>query len=416
MSIHEDDIKVIVNKNIGGRVPPLLASPEAEKAFRFHKTIPSYKETPLVDLSSLAKELEVGGIYVKDESYRFGLNSFKALGGTYAMAKSISLQLGFSDNNLDFDYLSSAKIREQTGMMTFITATDGNHGRGVAWAAQQLGQKAVVYLPKGSAKARIDAILETGADAVVTDLNYDDTVRLAIRKSEEEGWHLVQDTAWAGYTEIPGWIMQGYTTMIYEALQQLKAEGRKIPTHIFLQAGVGSMPAAVLGYLKNIFGEASPKAIIVEPTNAACIYNSAAHKDGKRHPVKGDLQTIMSGLSCGEPNVMAWDILRDFSSAFVSCTDYIAARGMRILGHPTGHDLRIISGESGAVGAGLLSLLMGNSALARVKKSLGLNKESFVLLFNTEGNTDPANYRRIVWDGEYPLPTGREITCSLDNY
>jgi len=407
------DLKVIINPSRGFKKPSFLSRQEAETVLKFHKTIEAYQPTPLFTLNNLAERLGVECIYVKDESKRFGLNAFKALGGTYAMAKVMCRELGLSDDGMDFGYLSSREVRERTGPITFITATDGNHGRGVAWSAQQLGQKAVVYLPRGTAGARVDAILETGSEAVVTDLNYDNTVRLAMKKAEENSWHLVQDSAWEGYTEVPAWVMQGYMTMIYEALDQLKANNLGRPTHLFLQSGVGSMPAAILGYLVNDPETENIKSIIVEPHNAACIYNSAVHKDGKRHPVKGDLRTIMAGLACGEPNLIAWDILRDFSYAFVSLEDYFAARGMRMLGNPAGKDPRIISGESGAVGIGLLSLLMEKPELTPVKEQLGFDDNSIVLVLNTEGDTDPDNYLDVVWDGKYSLPFNRALTYHL---
>ncbi len=411
--IHDKDLKVLLNPGIGGDKPAFLSRTEGEQVCRFHQTVHNYAATPMESLENLAGKLGLGGLYIKDEAHRFGLNSFKALGGTYAMAKVICNELGLPEQYLDFETLASPDIREKTGVMTFVTATDGNHGRGVAWAAQQLGQKAVVYLPRGTAQPRIDAITETGAEAIVTDYYYDDTVQLAIKKAEENNWHLVQDTAWEDYTIIPSWVMQGYITMIDEALKQLNANDIEKPTHVFLQAGVGSMPAAVLGYLVNLFAENIPRAIIIEPKNADCIFNSAAQRDGKRHPVEGDLQTIMAGLACGVPNMLAWDILRDFSYAYVSCEDYMAAKGMRVLGNPAGNDRRIISGESGAVGVGLLTLLMERAELAPVKESLGFNEDSVVLIFNTEGDTDPAHYRQIVWDGKYPTPEHQKINYSL---
>ncbi len=408
------DLKVMLNSTRAGERPDFLSLREAEKVLRFHQTIDSYSATPLVTLEDLASRLGVGGIYIKDESKRFGLNAFKALGGSFAMAKVICKKLGLSDDYLDFGYLSSPEVRARVGEITFVTATDGNHGRGVAWSARKLGQRAVVYLPKDTARARVDAILETGSEAVVTDMNYDDTVRLAMQMAEEKGWMLVQDSAWEGYTGVPTWVMQGYMTMIFEVLEQLKEKELKWPTHVFLQAGVGSMPAAVLGFLINNPETESINAIIAEPHNAACIYHSAVQKDGRRHAVKGDLKTIMAGLACGEPNLIAWDILRDFSFAFVSLEDFFAARGMRILGHPTGNDPRIISGESGAVGIGLLSLLMEKSEFKPAKEQLGFDSNSRILVLNTEGDTDPDNFTGIVWDGKYPLPFERELTYHLD--
>ncbi len=408
------DLKVIINPAGKGRKPAYLSPAEAEKVLRFHQTIDSYKPTPLISLDNLADRLNVGVIYVKNEAERFGLKAFKALGGTYAMANVICRRLGLSGEHLDFGYLSSPEVSSKTGELTFVTATDGNHGLGVAWGAQQLGQRAVVYLPEGTARPRVDAVLQTGSEAIVTAMNYDDTVRLAMQKAEEKGWHLVQDSSWESYTKVPTWVMQGYMTMIYETLEQFREKGLRQPTHIFLQCGVGSMPAAVLGFLINNPETEQIKAIILEPHNAACMYHSAAQKDGKRHAVGGDLQTIMAGLACGEPGLLAWEILRDFSFAFISLEDFFASRGMRILGHPAGGDPCIISGESGAVGIGLLSLLMERPELAPVREQLAFDGTARILVLNTEGDTDPENYRDIVWDGKYPLPAGRELTYHLD--
>lgn len=396
-------IKAVLTNTAGGNsFPELLNETIVEGVRRFHSSINEYRATPLVCLDELAKTLGVSKIYVKDESHRFGLNAFKGLGGTFAIAKLLCKKLGVDINDITFEYFKAKEVKEKIKEMVFITATDGNHGRGVAWAATQLGCKSVVYMPRGAAQRRVDAIREAGAEVFVTDLNYDDAVRLATEEGERNGWYLIQDTAWDGYEEIPNWITQGYSTMADEALEQLRLDGIQRPTHIFLQAGVGSMAGAVLGYYVNRFKGDHPIAVIVEPEQADCIYNSALSGDNEPHFVTGDLDTIMAGLACGEPNPITWEILRDFASLFVSCNDYVSARGVRILANPIGKDQKIISGESGSVGIGLLSVLMERIETQEIRDSIGLNEESVVLFFNTEGDTDPENYRRIVWDGEYP--------------
>jgi diaminopropionate ammonia-lyase len=196
--------------------------------------------------------------------------------------------------------------------------------------------------------------------------------------------------------------MQGYGTLIDEAIEQIEALGQDKPTHVFLQVGVGSFAGAVQGYLASKYGGKRPVTVIVEPSTAACIYKSAKANDGKPHAVEGDLTTIMSGLACGVPNTISWEILRDYSDMYVACPDYVAARGVRILASPLKEDPQIVSGESGAVGLGLLSLLMEKEALKEMKGLLKINEESKVLLISTEGDTDPADYRRIVWDGAFP--------------
>ncbi|MBC8016129.1 MAG: diaminopropionate ammonia-lyase [Sporomusaceae bacterium] len=379
-----------------------LSPSEIEKAKAFHTSFPEYSETPLRSLNNLAKRLGVGGIYVKDESYRFGLNAFKVLGASFAIAKYLAKRLQVGIEELDFKVLCSPEIREKLGEITFVTATDGNHGRGVAWAARQLNQKSVVYMPKGSSETRLENIRAEGATASITELNYDEAVRLAADKAAEFGWVVVQDTAWEGYEEIPQWIMQGYGTIAAEAMQQLNQQGVKKPTHIFLQAGVGSFAGAIEGYFASLFGPEKPKTMIVESNLADCLYKSAIANDEQPRIVTGDMATIMAGLACGEPNRIGWEVLRDYSDAFFSCPDEVAAKGMRLLGNSLGTDSRVISGESGAVTAGLLALLLEKDDLLDAKGSLGFDKNSHILLISTEGDTDPEKYRSIVWDGEYP--------------
>ena len=222
----------------------------SKKVQTFHSTFPIYSKTPLVEFSNTAKELGLGTIYIKDESYRFGLNAFKVLGGSYAIGNYIAKKLGKEIEDVTYAELISEDARKKLGELTFVTATDGNHGRGVAWVANMLKQKSVVYMPKGSSLERLENIKAEGADASITDLNYDGAVRLADSMAKEKGWVVVQDTAWEGYEEIPMWIMQGYGTMGYEAYTQFKEK----PTHIFLQAGVGAMSGAVTAYLRNVYG------------------------------------------------------------------------------------------------------------------------------------------------------------------
>jgi len=306
-----------------------------------------------------------------------------------------------------FGRLRQNDIKEIAKDMTFVTATDGNHGRGIAWAAKELGLSATVYLPAGSAVERLENIRKLGAQAEITNLNYDDTVRYAARCEKERGWVLVQDTAWEGYEKIPTWVMQGYLTMAMEAVEQL---GDEVPTHIFLQAGVGAMAGALTAFFADYYQEKKPVIVIVEPNGADCIYQTAAAKDGQLHTVDGDMRTIMAGLCCGEPCTVGWEMLRRYADHFVSVPDYVAAKGMRILGNPAGEDTRIISGESGAVTVGFVAELMMNERLGILGDEIGLTADSKVLCFSTEGDTDRENYRKIVWDGCWPA---RHVRASL---
>ena len=375
---------------------------EAQKARNFHAGFAQYNETPLTALPNLAKALGVQTIHVKDESYRFGLNAFKVLGGSYALGRFIAQKLGETIENLPADRILSPEVREKLGELTFVTATDGNHGRGVAWTAHQLGQKSVVYMPKGSSTERLENIRAEGADASITDLNYDDAVRLADKHAQERGWVMVQDTAWEGYTDIPLWIMQGYSTMGCEIIKQLEAQGAEKPTHLFLQAGVGSMAGAMAGFFSACYGEDRPFITIVEPNRADCLFRTAKANDGKLHNVTGDMNTIMAGLACGEPCSIGWEILGSCADAFLSVPERVAADGMRILAAPARGDQPIVSGESGAAAFGAAANLLLDESLANLKEKLGLNEHSRLLFISTEGDTDRENYRNVVWRGKYP--------------
>lgn len=372
---------------------------------KFHKSIEGYEKTPLVKLDNLANKLGVKNVFVKDESYRYGLNAFKGLGGLYAIFRIVCDKLDLDPSSTTFKDLQAEDIKEKLKDIVFVTATDGNHGKGVAWAANKLGCKSVVFMPKGSVLARAKAIESMGNSTVtITDLNYDDAVRKASKLADEKDWYLVQDTAWDGYEDVPNFISQGYTIMAKEALDELNELGIEKPTHLFLQAGVGSMAGSVLGYMVNRFDKKPPITTIVEPATVACIYKSALADDSKPHAVTGDLQTIMAGLNCGEPNTATWPILRDYASFYAACPDYVTARGMRILASPIKDDKKVVSGESGAVGTGLLSILMEKDEFEDIRKSMNLDENSIVLIFSTEGNTDPKGYDEIVYDGRNYSP------------
>ena len=370
------------------------------KARAFHESFPQYSVTPLVKLDHMAAYLGLKEVYVKDESYRFGLNAFKVLGGSFAMARYIAKQTGKDVSELPYNVLTSDELRKEFGQATFFTATDGNHGRGVAWAANKLGQKAVVLMPKGSTQTRLNNILKEGAKATIEEENYDECVRMANAMAEKtENGVMVQDTAWDGYEEIPAWIMQGYGTMANEADDQLHEAGCERPTHVFIQAGVGSLAGAVQGFFANRYPENPPKVVVVEAAPAACLYKGACAKDGAIRIVDGDMVTIMAGLACGEPNTISWDILKNHVDAFIATPDWVAAKGMRMLAAPFKGDQPVTSGESGAAPFGTLACIMTMDEYKPLREHLGLDENSKVLLFSTEGDTDPDRYKSIVWDG-----------------
>ncbi|WP_300369306.1 diaminopropionate ammonia-lyase [Brachyspira sp.] len=376
---------------------PIMSIEEVKKAKAFHQSFPQYAQTPLSELKEMSKYLGLGTIKVKDESYRFGLNAFKVLGGSYSMARYIAQKMGKDVSEFTYDVLTSQKLKDEFGQATFFSATDGNHGRGVAWAANKLGQKSVIFMPKGSTQTRLKNIQAEGATATIEEFNYDDCVRKAAAEATKvQNGVVVQDTAWEGYEEIPAWIMQGYGTMALEADEQF---GER-PTHVFVQAGVGSLAGAMVGYFSNKYKDNPPIMIVVEADAAACLYKGAEAGDGKIRIVDGDLDTIMAGLACGEPNITSWDILKNHANCFIAAQDIVAARGMRMLSAPLKGDPQVVSGESGAAPFGALATIMLNDEYAELRKKLKLDSNSKVLLFSTEGDTDPARWKNIIWEAK----------------
>lgn len=357
--------------------PGQLQSPYVEENFqevrRFHESLSAYEPSPMVSLPALAEKLGLGGIYVKDESKRFGLNAFKGLGASYAV-----------------HYV----LAQDPSIETVTTATDGNHGKAVAWAAHQSGRKAVIFMPKGTVFARSKAIEDIGdAQVFVTESNYAGAVRMATEYARKHKATLVQDTAFEGYREIPEKIVLGYSTMAAEAADELEKR-RKKPTHVFLQAGVGSMAAGNLAYLAHRYSHALPTFVIMEAAETACIFESI--RQGKFVAIGGHSDTKMAGLNCGEPNPDILPLLSEFAEFYVKCADEVTFDGMRQLAHPLEGDGSMVSGECGGVGIGLIMTLMTDSELSKEREAMRLNEESVVLLFSTEGDTDPAFYEKIV--------------------
>lgn len=396
--IMKDDFKYAFNTNKTDweteNTVSIFNKDEINRVKKFFSMNALYKPTPLNKLESLSEKFGIEGLYVKDESCRLGLKSFKVLGGFYAISKYLAEKLGIDMNDMDFNQFESEKIRQKTGEITFTCATDGNHGFGVAWTAHQLNQKAVIYMPKGSSQKRVENIESTGAKVIVTDKNYDDTVRIAISEAEKNGWAIIQDTAWEGYTEIPCSILQGYAIIASEALEQMMTDHGVKPSHIFIQAGVGALAAAIIGYFASVFPDDPPVMAVVEPIAADCIYQSI--KAGELTKVGGNLETIMAGLACGEPNPIAWETMRRYCDAAISVPDYVAEKGMRILAKPLKNDQKIVSGESGAVTTGLVLELVENSRYSDLRDTLKIDKGSKILVISTEGDTDPDIYAKIV--------------------
>lgn len=401
------DIRWILNKK---SVKELTASEEmfpievSRIARKFHRQIPGFKMTPLRSLSNLAQMMDVGGLWVKDESVRLELSSFKVLGGSFAVYRFMQEKLNLPDSEISYEFLTSKEAKDKLGEITFASATDGNHGRGIAWAASKLGHKCVIYVHSETSLPRINAIKNNGATVKVIEGTYDDAVKQIVVDANKNGWEVVSDTSWDGYTTVPVWIMQGYTTMMAEIQEQFSSQGITKPTHVFVQAGVGALAAAVIGYYHSLFGPDAPKCIVVEPENADCLYHSAKQNDGQPHNIGGNLDTIMAGLACGEPSPIAWEVLKECADAFITCPDYLAAKGMRIYATPLAGDPMVVSGESGAVTLGALVAVMKGKGTEELRDYLNITEDSQVLFINTEGNTDPVHFRQIIWEGADPVP------------
>lgn len=373
--------------------PPEAAAvihrPGIEQALAAIRSWPGYAVTPLLTLPNLARRIGVRTIFYKHEASRFGLGSFKGLGGAYAvfrlLARLIEEQTGQELTPRD---LLSGAYRHLTQGITVTTATDGNHGRSVAWGAQQFGCRSVVYIHSHVSEGRKKAIEAYGATVVRIDGNYDDSVHQAQADATANGWYVISDTSYPGYTTVPKDVMLGYCMMVEEALAQM---GGERPTHVFLQGGVGAVAGAVAGYFWEAWGKARPKIIVVEPDRADCLYQSA--KAGKPVVVTGALDTMMAGLACGEVSILAWDILNQSADGFMTIPDEAAMDTMRLLARGEAGDTPIVAGESAV--AGLAGLLIA-SASPECSAALELGADSRVLILGTEGATDPELYARIV--------------------
>ena len=407
-------LKILENSHAGSSGSPLpFGKAGGEQSLAFHRQIREYQKTPLVSLPHLAEKWNVGSVYVKDESRRFSLNSFKGLGASYAMFRILCGRLGLDPSGTSLKDLTEGENRAKIQDTEFVTCTDGNHGKGVSWAAGIFGCRAHVYMPRGSQKVRAEAIRKAGpAEVEITEMSYDDTVQHARKMSERNGWILIQDTAWKGYEKIPAWIIQGYLTMASEITEELDALKVR-PTHLFLQAGVGSMAGGVLSYFADHYGAHKPVVSVVEPDAADCICRSV--RSGQLCSVEGAPATIMAGLNCGTPCETAWPILRDYAEFCISGPDEMAADGMRIYAEGTGGDPRIISGESGAATLGAAHRILTDPALDDAKRAMGIGSASVLLLINTEGDTDPENYRRIVGDPRSRTDSGRRGACRQES-
>lgn len=373
---------------------PVFAPFGNEDIRAFHSLLPGYRPTPLISLPALARSLGVGEILVKDESFRFDLAAFKVLGASYAIYHFLRGRLAAHE---DMATLVPALLAgEYAGRFVFCTATDGNHGRAVAWTARRFHQRAVIFMPQGTVDARIRNIEAEGAEVHIVEGSYDDTVRHAAEEASRNGWQVIADTGYGGYLSIPGYIMAGYLTLFDEMEGPIHHPDTPGVDLVFLQSGVGSLAAAAVWYYVHRYGMSRPTLISVEPTAAACLHDSIAHGGGRMTVARGNAQTVMAGLNCGTPSLAAWPIIRDGLDLFLAITDDWAVKAMRAYYHPSGEDRRIISGESGSAGLAGLTALMAGDALSEARRRLGIGGDTRVLLLNTEGATDPAHFRTVV--------------------
>lgn len=352
---------------------------------------PGYEPTPLRNLRGLAAQVGVCVVWYKDEAGRFGLGSFKALGGAYGVLQTLVREVRCHAGNREVSSrdLVAGKHRELVSRICVTCATDGNHGRAVAWGAQTFGCQCVVYLPKRVSRHRETAISSLGATTVRVDGNYDDAVHRAHEDAATHGRIVVSDTSYADYRDIPRDVMQGYTVMVAETLRQLP-EGKR-PTHVFVQGGVGGLASAVCAHLWEFWGADRPALVVVEPDKAACLFESA--RKGQPVRVTGPLDTIMACLAAGEVSQLAWEILRCGADAFLTIPDSMAVQAMRLLAQGVAGEAPIVAGESGVAGLGGFLVAMEQPA---IRDELRLGQDSRVLLFGTEGATDPEIYQAVV--------------------
>ncbi|WP_347310777.1 diaminopropionate ammonia-lyase [Defluviimonas sp. SAOS-178_SWC] len=347
-----------------------------------------YAATPLVSLKALAQRIGVGAVFYKHEGPRFGLGSFKALGGSYAalrvLQREISKSLGQDVSLAD---IRAGKHRDDAARITLVSATDGNHGRSLAWGCQRFGAPCRIYIHAEVSEGRAAAMRDLGAEVIRIAGDYDDSVDLAKAEADANGWFVVSDTSWPGYSQPPRDVMAGYGVMTSEICEALD----EAPTHVFLQGGVGGLAAGVAAGLRQHWGERAPRVVIVEPELAACLYESA--KAGTPTSVKIEEETLMAGLSCGEPSPLAWEILSEEASDFLTIPEPVVAPTVRLLARPLSGDPVVEAGESAVAG---LAALIAARADTGLSSKLGLDAKSRVLLIGSEGITDPAIFRMIM--------------------
>ncbi|MDA0229363.1 MAG: diaminopropionate ammonia-lyase [Proteobacteria bacterium] len=392
---HQANGLALKNAAFGGRAAEILGAEAFAEAKGEITVWPGYAPTPLLRLNGLASALGLGTLHYKDEGQRFGLKSFKALGGAYAVLKVLRREL--AERNIRIagvTELLSADHQSVTSGITVCCATDGNHGRSVAWAAQMFGCGSVVYLHEGVSEGRANEIAAYGARIRRVSGSYDDSVEVAATEASEQGWFVVSDTSWEGYEEVPAWVMQGYMVMAEEIAGQWPGgleSHDSVPSHLFIQGGVGGLAAGVAGQFWRLLGAARPRTVVVEPERADCIARTM--RAGEPTMVPGDVETFMACLAGANISPLAWQILRDCADEALIVPDIAAEETMRILAVGVGGDRPIVAGESGCAATAALISACGNDTM---RKTLGLDESSRVLVIGSEGATDPEIYRQVV--------------------
>jgi diaminopropionate ammonia-lyase len=388
--------KLLANASVNRKEPypaslrDVLNEKMADEAGAVIKSWPGYGETPLISLDGLARAVGVKKVWYKDESARFGLRSFKALGGAYAVLRILLDMLIAEGEKVDInerDIFSSERLRNLARTVTVTCATDGNHGRSVAWGCQMLGCRCVIYLHEGVSMERQKAIESFGAEIVRCKGNYDDSVRHAAQDAATYNRIVVSDTSYPGYTDIPKYVMAGYTVMSGEIIDRIGPE----LSHVFVQGGVGGLAAALLAHFWMAFGNQRPHFLVIEPDKADCLYQSALA--GAPAVVHGMLDTIMAGLACGEPSHLAWAILAQGADSFATIPDAGVPDAMRLLARSPYGDPKIEAGESAVAG---LAFLLAAASRPEIMRSLGLDQNAEILVIGSEGATDPILYQRII--------------------
>ena len=386
---HFSNPKADANRAYSDELKEIISVAKSCDAIRDIKSWPGYAPTPLHALSSQAASAHLAALWYKDESQRFGLKSFKALGGAYAVAKQLQKVLETrTGNRPSIADLLEGRCKADVAEVVVSCATDGNHGRSVAWGAQMFGCGCVIYIHRDVSEGRKQAMEAFGAEVIRISGNYDASVRQADQDAKAHNRIIVSDTSYEGYMEIPKDVALGYTVMLAEIVEQLEGD---IPSHIFIQGGVGGLASAVCGYFWDLWGERRPRLVVVEPEQANCLQLSA--QAGKPVVVEGDLDTLMAGLACGEVSALAWDILVVGADDFMTLSEEAVPATMRLLAKGYRQDPAIEAGESAVPGLAAALLACGSAQYAA---ALGLNGASKVLVIGTEGATDPELYQRLV--------------------